>query len=43
MKRRMTSGGKKKVISQLFYVGKFAEYFREEEAVRLMEIGKLRL
>lgn len=39
-KRRMTNGAKKKAMSILLNEGKSANYFREEEAVRLMNLGK---
>lgn len=39
-KRRMTKGIKKKCINNLINKGKSSEYFREEEALRLMKQGK---
>lgn len=39
-KRRMTIGAKKKAMSILLNERKSANYFREEEAVRLMNQSK---
>jgi len=36
----MTTGIKKRVINDLINKGKSSEYFREEEALRLIKKGK---